>query len=217
MNIIILGPQGSGKGTQAKFLVDKFKLFYLDMGKFLRSVAKGNPNIDKIMNQKGKLLPAGIVFSIMSEYLEEKVPERKNILFDGYPRAIKQYEMLKDWLGEKGTEINHVVLLDISERESIKRLSARRLCEKCGTIYNLITNPPPNGKCKCGGKLTQRKDDKPDVIKQRLSDYKNTTEPLIEIFIKEKVLIKIDGERPIDVIFQDILERVGNKDAGRKN
>ena len=217
MNIIILGPQGSGKGTQAKFLVDKFKLFYLDMGKFLRGVAKGNPNIDKIVNQKGKLLPAGIVFSIMSKHLEGKAPERKNILFDGYPRSIKQYKILKDWLGEKGAEINHAVLLDISEEESIKRLSARRICEKCGTVYNLITNPPPNGECECGGRLIQRKDDKPDAIRQRLSDYKNTTEPLIEIFIKEKVLIKIDGERPIETIFQDILERVGNKDAGRKN
>jgi adenylate kinase len=208
MNIIILGPQGSGKGTQAKFLVDKFKLFYLDMGKFLRGVAKGNSNIDKIMNQKGKLLPAGIVFSLMSEHLENKVPGRKNILFDGYPRSIKQHEMLRDWLGEKGTEINHVVLLEISENESIKRLSARRICEKCGTIYNLITNPPPEEGCGCGGKLTQRLDDKPEAIKQRLSEYKKTTKPLVEIFKKDGILIEVDGERPIDTIFEDILKRI---------
>ena len=208
MNLIILGSPGSGKGTQAKFLVDKFKLFYLDMGKFLRGVAKGNPNIDKIMNQKGKLLPAGIVFSLMSEQLEEKVPERKNILFDGYPRSIKQYEMLKDWLGEKRTEINHVVLLEISENESIKRLSARRICEKCGTIYNLITNPPPEEGCECGGKLIQRSDDNPEAIKQRLSEYKKTTESLVEIFKKDGILIEVDGERPIDTIFEDILKRI---------
>ncbi len=178
------------------------------MGKFLRGVAKGNPNIDKIMNQKGKLLPAGIVFSLMSEQLEEKVPERKNILFDGYPRSIKQYEMLKDWLGEKRTEINHVVLLEISENESIKRLSARRICEKCGTIYNLITNPPPEEGCECGGKLIQRSDDNPEAIKQRLSEYKKTTESLVEIFKKDGILIEVDGERPIDTIFEDILKRI---------
>jgi adenylate kinase len=116
--------------------------------------------------------------------------------------------MLRDWLGEKGTEINHVVLLEISENESIKRLSARRICEKCGTIYNLITNPPPEEGCGCGGKLTQRLDDKPEAIKQRLSEYKKTTKPLVEIFKKDGILIEVDGERPIDTIFEDILKRI---------
>lgn len=208
MNIIILGPQGSGKGTQAKLLTEKLNLYYLEMGKFLREVAKVNPKIDSIVNKKGKLVPAGIVFSLMSEHLEKEVPDRNKILFDGYPRSIKQYELLKTWLKEKKERVSHAVYLDISEKESVRRLSKRRICEKCGTIYNLITNPPPGGKCECGGNLFQRDDDKPEAINQRLAIYKKTTEPLIDIFRKEGILTKVNGERSIEVILEDILSHV---------
>jgi len=103
MNIIILGPQGSGKGTQAKLLVDKLGLYNFESGDFLREVAKSNSMIDRLINQKGVLLPDGVVFSLVSEFLEQKIPTRDNILFDGYPRSIKQYDLLKDWLSESGT------------------------------------------------------------------------------------------------------------------
>lgn len=206
MNIIILGPQGSGKGTQAELISDKFNLFYLDMGKFLRGEALKNPLVDKIINERGKLLPDGIVFSLMSEYVAPKVPTRDGILFDGYPRSPAQYELLKQWLGEKGRKVDRAIILEVSEQVSIKRLSARRICEKCGTIYNLITNPPPEGICKCGGSLYQRKDDEPQAIKERLSAYRKTTEPLIRVLAKEKVLTKLNGERPIDEIFADIVK-----------
>jgi|SRR3972149_2603838 len=206
MNIIILGPQGSGKGTQAELISDKFNLFYLDMGKFLRAKAKKNPVLDRIINERGKLLPDGIVFSLMSEHVAPKVPTRDGILFDGYPRSPAQYELLKQWLGEKGKKIDRAFILEVSEQTSIKRLSARRICVKCGTIYNLITNPPPNGKCKCGGNLYQRKDDEPQAIKERLSAYKKVTEPLTKVLAKEKVLTKLNGERPIDEIFADIVK-----------
>ncbi|MFV1917219.1 MAG: adenylate kinase family protein [Patescibacteria group bacterium] len=217
MNIIILGPQGSGKGTQAKLLTEKLNLYDLDMGKFLREVAKINPKIDSIVNKKGKLIPAGIVFSLMSEQLEKEVPDRSNILFDGYPRSIKQYELLKTWLKEKRGKISHAIYLSIGEEESVRRLSKRRICEKCGTIYNLITNPPPGGKCECGGNLFQREDDKPEAIKQRLTVYKKTTEPLIDIYKKEGILLEINGERPTDVIFKDIISRLGQGDEEGRN
>lgn len=206
MNIIILGPQGSGKGTQAELISVKFNLFYLDMGKFLRGIAEKNPLVDKIINERGKLLPDGIVFSLMSEYVAPKVPTRDGILFDGYPRSPAQYELLKQWLGEKGKKVDRAIILEISEQVSIKRLSARRICEKCGTIYNLITNPPVNGLCKCGGSLYQRKDDEPQAIKERLSGYRKTTEPLTRELAKEKILTKLNGERPIDEIFADIVK-----------
>lgn len=206
MNIIILGPQGSGKGTQAELISDKFNLFYLDMGKFLRGIAQMNPIVDKIINERGKLLPDGIVFSLMSEYVAPRVPTRDSILFDGYPRSPAQYELLKQWLGEKGRKIDYAIVLVVSMKESIKRLSARRICVKCGTIYNLITNPPKNGKCKCGGSLYQRKDDVSQAIKARLSAYRKITEPLTRVLAKEKVLTKLNGERPIDEIFADILK-----------
>ena len=211
MNIIILGPQGSGKGTQAKLLVDKLGLYNFESGDFLREVAKSNSMIDRLINQKGVLLPDGVVFSLVSEFLEQKVPTRDNILFDGYPRSIKQYDLLKDWLSESGTKINFSIFIDIREKESIRRLSARRICIKCGNVYNLITNPPPGKSCECGGDLIQRTDDMADAISERLKEYKKTTHPLIEFLEKEGILIKVDGEKPIDEIFADIIAKIENK------
>jgi adenylate kinase len=212
MTIIILGPQGSGKGTQAKLLARDFNLFYLESGEFFRKLAKHDARVDEIVNKKGELLPDEEVFAYISTYLDKKDPDGENIILDGYPRSIKQYEFLKDWLKNKNSKIDKAVLLDISERESIKRLSARRICEQCGAKYNLITKPPPADGCECGGKLIQREDDKPEAIRKRLALYKKMTEPLIGVLRKEGILMEVDGERPIKVIFEDIKKRlrVGN-------
>jgi adenylate kinase len=206
MNIIILGPQGSGKGTQAKLIVDKFNLFYMEMGGYLRQLAKLDPNIDKVVNERGKLLSDNLVFTLMSEYLTKKVPSRDNIIFDGYPRSVKQYELLKNWLMEAGKEINNAIVLEISEEESIKRLSARRIDKKTGEVWNLITNLP--GADVNPKNLYLRTDDKPDAVKQRLKAYHNTTKPLIEVFEREGILIKLNGERPIKEIFSDIVSKL---------
>ncbi|MCH7640668.1 nucleoside monophosphate kinase [Patescibacteria group bacterium] len=212
MNIVIFGPQGSGKGTQARLLVDKFGLFHFESGKFLRKLAKKDRHIDEIINKRGKLIEDGKMFSYMSSYLEKKV-NTEGVLLDGYPRSITQYELLKEWLKERGTKVDRAIFLDISEKESVRRLSARRISKKTGKIYNLVTNPPPSD----GGKLIQRPDDKPAAIRKRLALYKQTTEPLIKVFEKEGVLMKIDGERPIDMIFKDIVDRLIVNDGKREN
>lgn len=215
MNLIILGPQGSGKGTQAKQIADELGLFYFETGRFLRELAKSDTRVDEIVNKKGGLIPDEEIFSYVSGYLEKKVPDGRNIILDGYPRSVKQYELLDSWLRSKGPEIDKVILLDISEKESIRRLSARRVCQKCSSKYNLITKPPPAGRCKCGEGLIQREDDKPESIKKRLVLYEKTTKPLIEIFEKKGILIKVDGERPIEVILKDILVRLKEKYGGK--
>ena len=209
MNLIILGPQGSGKGTQARLVAKKFNLFYFESGDFLRNLAKKNKRIDKLINEEGKMVPDEEIFALAKKYLEENVPTRDGIMLDGYPRSVKQYEFLRDWLEERGNNIDSVILLEVSEKESIRRLSARRICEKCGTVYNLITKPPPSeNACKCGGKLIKRVDDEPEAIKTRLGLYHKETEPLISIFEKENILMRIDGERPIQQIFIDIIARL---------
>lgn len=214
MNIIILGPQGSGKGTQAELLVKRYNLFYFESGGFLRELAKVNPRVDEIINKKGELIPDEEIFSYISKYLEEDLPKEKSFLLDGYPRSVRQYELLEEWLTQRHQEIGLAIFLEVSEEESIKRLSARRICSKCGEIYNLITNPPPERSCPCGGKLSQRKDDKPEAIKRRLELYRKETEPLIKVLDKEGILMKVDGERPINVIFGDIVTRLKTYEKG---
>jgi len=209
MNIIILGPQASGKGTQAKLLADKLNLFYFETGDFLRHLAKTDARINVLINEKGKLLPDNEMFGLAKGYLEKNVPQLDGMILDGYPRSLKQYELLKSWLAEKGRKIDHVVLLEVNEGESIKRLSARRICERCSRPYNLISNPPSSSNtCQCGGQLIKRVDDEPEAIRTRLDLYHQETEPLVEVFAKEKILVKIDGARPIQEIFNDILQKL---------
>lgn len=210
MNIIILGPQGSGKGTQAQLLRDHFGLFYLEAGSFLREVARKNKRIDELINKKGELLPDEEVFELITKYLEKEKPNRENILFDGFPRSLRQYELLKGWLKKCNKKVDYAIFLDVSEAESIKRLSARRVCLKCAKVYNLVTNPPNNafGKCECGGDLIRREDDNPEIIAKRLKLYKEKTKPLLEVLKKEKILVNVDGERPVDVIFEDIVQKL---------
>ncbi|MBI2066312.1 nucleoside monophosphate kinase [Candidatus Woesebacteria bacterium] len=208
MNIIILGPQASGKGTQAKLLSEGLGLFYFESGNFLREKAERDPRIDEIINKRGELLPDEETFNLVRDYLKEKVPTLDNFILDGYPRSLKQYQLLIDWLKEEGKKIDLAILLNISDQEAVRRLSARVVCEKCGSVYNLITNPPPGGKCQCGGNLTQRPDDRPEAIEKRLQTYHATTAPLIEVLKKDGILVEVDGERPIAVISDDLLKIV---------
>lgn len=212
MNIIVLGPQGSGKGTQARLLADKYGLFYVESGEFLREIAKVDSEVDKIINKEGKLLPDEKTFSLIKGYLEEKAPSAENLLFDGYPRSLKQYDLLKGWLSEKGEKIDHAIFLTISEEESIRRISARRMDRVTGKVYNLITNPP--GPEVPQENLVQRPDDTPKLIKERLEQYKETTRPLIEIFENEGILRKVEGERPIEIIFADLQKIVSGAHGG---
>jgi len=208
MNIIILGPQASGKGTQAKLLSEKLGLFFFESGDFWREKAKSDPRIDEMINKKGELVPDTEVIASTRQYLKEKSPSLNNLLLDGYPRSLKQYQLLVDWLKGEGKKIDLAILLKISDQEAVRRLSARVVCEKCGTVYNLITNPPPGGKCQCGGNLTQRPDDRPEAIEKRLQIYHATTAPLIEVFKKDGILVEVDGERPIETISDDLLKIV---------
>ena len=204
MTLIILGPQGSGKGTQGGLLVAKYGMNYVDMGRILRSVHQVKDYVNR-----GELVPDELVRTIAWDHIN-KQDKSKGFLFDGYPRSVPQYEALQDMLRRFGKKIERVIWLDISEVESIRRLSARRKCERCGEIYNLITEPPKiEGVCdKCGGKLSQREDDTPEAIKRRLQLYHEQTHPILERARSEGILLEVNGERPFEAIFEEIVSKL---------
>ena len=192
MNIALLGPQGSGKGTQAEMLVRDMGMTKFETGKFFRE--SRDPEIRSLIDQ-GKLVPDETTNKIILDFINEN--DNGNLLFDGSPRTISQYEVMKKHL-------QLVIFLKISEKETVRRLSARRQCAVCGQIYNLITAP-----ARCDhNQPVQREDDKPEAIKKRLELFRAQTEPVIEMARQDGLLLEIDGERPIEVIAKDIKERL---------
>jgi adenylate kinase len=213
MNLIIFGPQGSGKGTQAKLLVRKLNCEYFEAGSILRERAKENSLLGKkislIINRKGALVPNILMKKILSQWLEE-IDLKKGIIFDGFPRTLRQYKILKDLLNLKNLKIDKAIYLKLKPEVSLKRLLSRRICPNCKSEFNLLTKPPKKDElCDfCHIKLIRRQDDTPVLIKKRLENYYKEEKPLIEEFKKEKILEEIDGDRPIEEIFQDILRRL---------
>jgi adenylate kinase len=210
MNILLLGPQGSGKGTQARLLCERFGFYYFESGGFLREASKTNASLAQML-ANGIFVPDAEMSSYVTSYLDEK-EIYDNILFDGFPRSVMQYETLKDWLAIKKVKINMVLLLKIDGEETIRRLSARRIDPVTGKIYNLVTDPPPPGVDP--NTLTQRDDDKPEAIKKRLAWYEEQVTPLVAALREDIGVIDIDGTRPIDIIQKELVEIVEAQRGG---
>jgi adenylate kinase len=211
MNIVILGPQGSGKGTQTALLAEKYNLAHIETGKILREIANSNhPRSEEIKNimNNGLLVSDKILEEVMVGAMDNQ-KDKAGFVFDGTPRNLEQYNLIKKILEERGESLDKVIVVNISEDESIKRLSARRSCSVCGKVYNIITNPSPNGDfCECGGRLFQREDDRPQLIKKRLQTYHEQTSKVIELAKNDGILEEINGERPIEEIFNNIVKSI---------
>jgi adenylate kinase len=206
MNILLMGPQGSGKGTQARLLVEKLGFYYFESGEFLREIAEKNEKVRDMLSG-GTFVPDKEMVSYVTAYLDEK-GIYDNILFDGFPRSIVQYDFLKSWMSDKKVTVDLVLVLIISEEETIRRLSSRRQDPKTGKIYNLITDLPPDNIDKSA--LVQREDDKPEAIKKRLGWYKDLVVPLIAELKKETKVIEVNGERPIEEIQTDLVKWINS-------
>lgn len=210
MNILIVGPQASGKGTQAEKLIEKFKLAHVEMGSLLRNIAKEETplgyRVAELVNN-GKLVPDEMVIEILNKYLDS-MGRLGGILFDGFPRIVSQAEYFEKFLAEKGQKLNVVIYLTLPREEVLKRLINRRTCSICGKVFNLLTKPPKvEGICDfCGGKLVIRADETSEKINSRLDWFEKEVVPMIEFYRQRGMVEEIDGNRPIEAIFKDIVE-----------
>lgn len=215
MNLILLGPPGSGKGTQAKRLMQRYEIPQISTGDILRDAVKeGTPlgREAKRYMEEGKLVPDEVVVGIVKDRL--KGPDcQRGFILDGFPRTIAQAEALDRILEEMGRGIDHVIDIRVDKDELLRRLSGRRTCRSCGAMYHVIFNPPRvDGVCdRCGGELYHREDDKEETIRERLRVYEGQTAPLIEYYEKKGLLRRIDGTGEIEEVEARILKAIGDK------
>jgi adenylate kinase len=205
MRLILLGPPGAGKGTQAKMLVEKHTIPQISTGDILREAVKNQTSLGKEAKSfmdAGGLVPDSIVVGIIRERLQED-DCAKGYILDGFPRTVPQADELKKALGEMGQSIDSVLSIIVENEELIRRLTGRRTCKECGTGYHIMyKKPEKDGICdQCQGPLFQRDDDKEETIKNRLAVYNEQTEPLIQYYEKDGALVEIQGTGSIDEIF----------------
>ncbi len=212
MRIILLGPPGVGKGTQAKILMKRFSIPQLSTGDILRTETDSKTDLGilaKSFMNEGKLVPDDVILNMMEKRLQEDDTINGYIL-DGFPRTLPQAKRLEKILKKLGQRLNGVIAIKADEDILVERLSNRRSCKKCNSITNLIFDPPRvGGKCnQCGGELFQRDDDKPEVILDRLEVYKKQTEPLINYYTELHLLKEVNGSGTINEITNNILKEL---------
>jgi adenylate kinase len=207
MNIILFGPPGAGKGTQAKKLVDFYGIPQISTGDILRANVREGTELGlaaKEYMDKGELVPDKVLIGIIKNRLKEADCE-KGFILDGYPRTVPQADALELILEEIEKPIDVVLNLEVPDEELVGRISGRLMC-KCGASYHVVSNPPKKGKtCDiCGAEVFQRADDKAEAVQNRLDVYKKQTQPLIDYYKDKGILITLDGTKDIDVVFKDI-------------
>ena len=214
--MIFLGPPASGKGTQTERLSKELGLPHIDTGSLLRAEIAAQTEEGKIIKdiiERGNLAPAHIVAKIIIKKLFSE--EAKNgYILDGYPRSIEQAELMEKELEKAGasTSPKRVVVKLLVDRNSLmERIVNRRMCKKCGKIYNLKTLPPKDEHIcdECGGELYQRKDDNEEVAMQRFMTYNNETAPLVDYYTKKGLLVTVDANKTPDEVYAEILKVIG--------
>jgi len=212
MDLILLGPPGAGKGTQAKMMVDRWKIPQISTGDILRAAVRDERPLGleaKGYMDRGELVPDRVVIGIIAERLQEEDASAGFIL-DGFPRTIPQAEALQEILDNLGRKIDSVVSIEVEEEKLVVRLTGRRMCKGCGESFHLVFNPPTrDGICdRCGGELYQRDDDREETIRQRLAVYGEQTEPLIAYYDEQGILKRVEGNDSKDQIFSRIVQAV---------
>jgi adenylate kinase len=220
MRIILLGPPGSGKGTQASALEARESIPHIASGDLLRANVRDHTELGrraKPYMDRGELVPDDLILDMMAERLSEP-DARQGYVLDGFPRTVAQAEALAERLEQLGAQLDAVVYLNVPEAEILRRLSGRRTCPSCNAIYHVDTMPPRRaGVCdKCGAALIQRDDERPEVVRNRLEVYAEQTQPLLDYYRQRGLLREIDGMIGVENILREIGAIVGTARASAR-
>ena len=213
MKIIMLGAPGAGKGTQAKRLAEKFSIPHISTGDIFRANIKNNTELGKKAKEymdQGLLVPDELTCSLVVDRIVRDDCANGYIL-DGFPRTIPQAQALDEALNKMGSNMDFAVDVDVPDEAIVSRMSGRRACVGCGATYHVKFNPPKTeGICDaCGEALILREDDKPETVQKRLDVYHSQTQPLIGYYNGKGILRTVDGTKPMDQVFEDILNVLG--------
>ena len=212
MRIVLLGPPGAGKGTQAKLLQEHFDIPQISTGDILRRAAKEGSTFGKRAKKymdRGELVPDSVILDIVEERLSADDCQ-KGFLLDGFPRTVVQAEAFQTMLDRQNQVLDGAVSLRVPRQKLVARLSGRRTCRQCGAMYHVRFNPPKKeGVCdQCGGDLYQRADDREETIEARMEVYDRESAPLLEHFRQKGLLREVDGSKTTDEVFREILRQL---------
>ncbi len=212
MKLIFFGPPGVGKGTQAQAISKRLHLPHISTGDILRSEVRKQTILGqkaKSYMDKGALVPDDLIIEMMKERLMR--PDcTDGFILDGFPRTLAQAQSLDEMLEDLGMKIDRAINFEVSEEEIIKRLSNRRVCNQCNSIYNLLVDTLDDQETcpKCGGELYQRSDDRPEVIRKRLEVYRKETEPVLAYYREKEILVTIDASGSVDEVTRIVLQHI---------
>ncbi len=213
MRLVLLGPPGAGKGTQARMLESKLKAVQIASGDLLRVAVRNRTTLGlqaRAYMDKGALVPDELVLGMIGERLNQ-ADAQAGFILDGFPRTVAQAEALTKLLGLRNETLDNVVAITVPDKEIVKRISGRRTCRACGAMYHVIYEPPRNlNLCNnCNGELYQREDDAEDTVSARLQVYGSSTQPLLDYYERSGMLAKIDGIGRPEEIERRILAALG--------
>lgn len=213
MNVVLLGPPGAGKGTQAARIVEKYGVPHISTGDIFRANIKAGTELGKRAQEymnRGELVPDELVVEIATDRLAAD-DCKEGFLLDGFPRTVFQAEKLDEFMASKGRKIEHVLNIEVGRDDLMARLTGRRVCKSCGASFHVVNIPPKKeGICdNCGAELVQRADDNEETASNRIEVYNRETKPLIDYYEKAGNIVNIDGGKAAEDVFAAIADRLG--------